>query len=96
MSAGFILFVCVLLVVGTNASAAPDAAANPSAEKPTIAIDAAKTGQPISKYIYGQFIEHLGRCIYGGIWAEVLQDRKFFFAPARRSRRGRSSAAKMP
>ena len=43
-------------------------------------IDATKTGQPISKYIYGQFIEHLGRCIYGGIWAEMLEDRKFFHA----------------
>ena len=28
--------------------------------------DAAK--DTISKYIYGQFSEHLGRCIYGGIW----------------------------
>jgi alpha-N-arabinofuranosidase len=46
--------------------------------KPTITIDTRKTGQPISKYIYGQFIEHLGRCIYGGIWAEMLEDRKFF------------------
>jgi alpha-L-arabinofuranosidase len=44
----------------------------------SIAIDAAKTGEPISPYVYGQFIEHLGRCIYGGIWAEMLQDRKFF------------------
>lgn len=44
----------------------------------SIAIDAGKTGEPISKYVYGQFIEHLGRCIYGGIWAEMLQDRKFF------------------
>ena len=44
-----------------------------------IAVDAAKVGQPVSKYIYGQFIEHLGRCIYGGIWAEMLEDRKFFF-----------------
>ena len=34
----------------------------------------------MSKYIYGQFIEHLGRCIYGGIWAEMLEDRKFFYA----------------
>ncbi len=33
---------------------------------------------PIHPYIYGQFIEHLGRCIYGGIWAEMLEDRKFF------------------
>ena len=29
--------------------------------KATIRIDAAKVGEPISKYIYGQFIEHLGR-----------------------------------
>jgi alpha-L-arabinofuranosidase len=45
---------------------------------PTISIDAGKTGEPISKYVYGQFIEHMGRCIYGGIWAEMLEDRKFF------------------
>ncbi|MCX5682625.1 MAG: hypothetical protein NT049_02945, partial [Planctomycetota bacterium] len=46
---------------------------------PRITIDAAKTGEPLSKYVYGQFIEHLGRCIYGGIWAEMLEDRKFFY-----------------
>ena len=44
-----------------------------------VQLDAAKTGAPISPYIYGQFIEHLGRCIYGGIWAEMLEDRKFYF-----------------
>lgn len=32
-------------------------------------------------YIYGQFIEHLGRCIYGGIWAEMIGDRKFWYEP---------------
>ncbi len=47
---------------------------------PSITIDAARTGEPISRYIYGQFIEHLGRCIYGGIWAEMLEDRKFYYA----------------
>ncbi len=46
---------------------------------PAIVIDAEKTGKPVSKYIYGQFIEHLGRCIYQGIWAEMLEDRKFFW-----------------
>ncbi|MDO4587404.1 MAG: alpha-L-arabinofuranosidase C-terminal domain-containing protein [Planctomycetia bacterium] len=46
--------------------------------EPIIQIDANKKYEPISKYIYGQFIEHLGRCIYGGIWAEMLQDRKFY------------------
>ena len=50
------------------------------AAEPRITIDASKVGEPISKYIYGQFIEHLGRCIYGGIWAEMLEDRKFFYA----------------
>ncbi len=44
-----------------------------------VKIDAANKGAPISPYIYGQFIEHLGRCIYGGIWAEMLEDRKFYF-----------------
>jgi len=47
--------------------------------QPSITIDAGKKGHPVSKYIYGQFIEHLGRCIYGGIWAEMLEDRKFYF-----------------
>ena len=44
-----------------------------------LAVDTGKPGAPISPYIYGQFIEHLGKCIYGGLWAEMLEDRKFFF-----------------
>ena len=47
--------------------------------KPWAEIDPGRTSAPISKYIYGQFIEHLGRCIYQGIWAEMLEDRKFFY-----------------
>ena len=39
----------------------------------------AKAEDDINPYIYGQFIEHMGRCIYGGIWAEMLEDRKFYF-----------------
>ncbi|MGE0077847.1 MAG: alpha-L-arabinofuranosidase C-terminal domain-containing protein [Bacteroidales bacterium] len=48
---------------------------------PQISIDVEKQNQPISDYIYGQFIEHLGKCIYGGIWAEIVNDRKFFYKP---------------
>ena len=48
--------------------------------KPEVVVETAQTLLPISKYIYGQFIEHLGRCIYGGIWAEMLEDRKFFYS----------------
>ena len=47
--------------------------------RPIVKIDATKQAEPLSKYVYGQFIEHLGRCIYGGIWAEMLEDRKFFY-----------------
>ena len=49
-----------------------------SAQQNSVTIDAAKTKEPINPYIYGQFIEHLGRSIYGGIWAEMLEDRKFY------------------
>ncbi len=45
----------------------------------SVTIDLDDKREPISKYIYGQFIEHLGRCIYGGLWAEMLEDRKFFY-----------------
>jgi alpha-N-arabinofuranosidase len=48
--------------------------------KPAITIDASKTREPMPDFIYGQFIEHLGRCIYGGIWAEMIEDRKFYSA----------------
>ena len=44
-----------------------------------VTIDTTYAGEPISPYIYGQFIEHLGRCIYGGLWGEMLEDRKFFY-----------------
>jgi alpha-L-arabinofuranosidase len=46
---------------------------------PAITVEAGKVGEPMSVNIYSQFIEHLGRCIYGGIWAEMLEDRKFYF-----------------
>lgn len=54
-------------------------AANFLTAQPSVRIDMQKTQAPISPYIYGQFIEHLGKCIYGGIWAEMLQDRKFYY-----------------
>ena len=39
----------------------------------TLSVDLATTRPAISKYVYGQFIEHLGRSIYGGLWAEILR-----------------------
>jgi alpha-N-arabinofuranosidase len=45
-------------------------------------IDASKTGTPISKYIYGQFLEHGGDIVNTGVWSEMLVDRKFFYPVA--------------
>ena len=69
------LVLALVLVSAPGAVTADPATAEASA----VRIDAAKTGTPISPFVYGQFIEHLGRCIYGGLWAEMLEDRKFFY-----------------
>ncbi|HEX7028884.1 MAG TPA: alpha-N-arabinofuranosidase [Gammaproteobacteria bacterium] len=42
-------------------------------------IDAGKTGHPISRYVYGQFVEHIGDIVNDGLWAEMLDDRKFYY-----------------
>ena len=44
----------------------------------TVRIDASKTGASISPYLYGQFIEHIGDLVNRSVWAEMLDDRKFF------------------
>ena len=48
----------------------------------TATIDVAKTGAPIPKNIYGQFLEHGGDIVNAGIWSEILVDRKFFYPVA--------------
>jgi len=48
----------------------------------TATIDASKTGAPISKNIYGQFLEHGGDIVNNGIWSKMLVDRKFFYPVA--------------
>jgi alpha-N-arabinofuranosidase len=76
-------FTFAAFFLATAARAADD---EPSPDKPpaaapeiSVTIDAGHPGPAVSPFIYSQFIEHLGRCIYGGIWAEMLEDRKFYF-----------------
>jgi alpha-N-arabinofuranosidase len=52
-------------------------------------VDTTKTGAPISKNIYGQFLEHGGDIVNTGVWSEMLVDRKFFYPVS-------SSASKPP
>ena len=49
--------------------------------EPNVNIDLEAQKEPMSPYIYGQFIEHMGKSIYGGLWAEMLTDRKFYHKP---------------
>ena len=71
-----IRFVYACLLAGVVLAGAAQPA---GAQAVAVTIDAGTRGEPISKFVYGQFIEHLGRCIYGGIWAEMLEDHKFYF-----------------
>ena len=54
-------------------------AAPPVPSQLKVTIDTQQTSAPVSKYIYGQFIEHIGSTMYSSVWAEMLDDRKFYF-----------------
>jgi len=56
------------------AAAAPQRADQPIA----VRIDATQVGAPISPYVYGQFLEHIGPIVNHGLWSEMIDDRKFF------------------
>jgi alpha-L-arabinofuranosidase len=53
-------FVIIFLLLSLSASA--------HSQTSTLVIDASNLRTKINKNIYGQFSEHLGNCIYGGIW----------------------------
>jgi alpha-L-arabinofuranosidase len=42
-------------------------------------IDASRRSPPVSKYAYGMFIEPIGPLISRTLWAEMLDDRKFYY-----------------
>src|SRR6185437_5085921 len=45
----------------------------------SVTIDARRTSAPVTQYEYGMFIEPIGGLIARGLWAELLDDRKFFY-----------------
>ena len=50
-----------------------------SGKRITATIDAAKTSAPVSPYLYGQFIEHIADTVNRSVWAEMIDDRKFYY-----------------
>jgi alpha-N-arabinofuranosidase len=77
----------VMAAVASAASAAPG----------TAVLDAGRLSDPVTRYEYGMFIEPIGGLIARSLWAEMLDDRKFYYAivpegedaPAPRSVEGR-------
>ncbi|MGB8260282.1 MAG: alpha-N-arabinofuranosidase [Terracidiphilus sp.] len=64
-----------------------------AAQKIVASIDTSQTAAPVSNYIFGMFIEHIGKTMYGPLWAEMIDDRKFYFPivakdPETQERRG--------
>lgn len=60
----------------------------------TVSIDTQRTMPPVSKYLYGMFTEHIRNSFYRAVWAEMIDDRKFYSPinsipdPAPRGRQG--------
>ena len=68
-----VLFAALRRLAGAQTSGAPE-------KHIAVTVDAGKTRAPISPYLYGQFIEHIGDLVNRSVWAEMLDDRKFYYA----------------
>jgi alpha-N-arabinofuranosidase len=62
------LFVIRPLLVGFGLMAAALTAPAGAADQTQLSVDVSKAGAKIDRNIFGQFAEHLGSGIYGGIW----------------------------
>ena len=70
---------CVIFVAAVPNLAYAQSAAQAAPKTIVASIDTTRVGEPISKYEYGMFIEHIGSLIYRSLWSEMLDDRKFYF-----------------
>jgi len=76
---GAILAISAVLGLAALTSRAQDAGGGGETSLIKSNIDASQIGAPISKYLYGGFIENGGQLMYRSLWAEMVDDRKFYF-----------------
>ena len=74
-----LMFAAAALGFGSIVTAIAQQADPAIPERLQVTIDTQTTSAPVSKYLYGQFIEHIGSTMYSSLWAEMLDDRKFYF-----------------
>jgi alpha-N-arabinofuranosidase len=55
------------------------AAAQQYPDRISVTINTAQTSDAVTKYEFGQFIEHIVKTMYSSLWAETIDDRKFFY-----------------
>lgn len=62
------LAMTLMTTTAMSASAQDAPAAAPATATATVGIDASRPGPVMNRQVFGQFAEHLGHGIYGGIW----------------------------
>src|SRR5947208_2812683 len=73
------LFAGTALLLGLMGAVAAQQTQPNAPDRLVLNIDAQKIVPPISPYLYGGFIEHIGTLIYRSLWSEMIDDRKFYF-----------------
>ncbi|MBO9560950.1 MAG: alpha-N-arabinofuranosidase [Caulobacter sp.] len=74
-----------MIAAGLFCAIAATPAIAEAAEPVKVTIDGASRSAPVTKYEYGMFIEPIGGLVARTLWAEMLDDRKFYYpvvAPA--------------
>jgi alpha-N-arabinofuranosidase len=79
MKIRILIFTLSTFVIGCTAAAAAQQSGPAVPDRLKVIIDTQQTAEPVSKYEYGMFIEHIGTLIYRSLWSEMLDDRKFYF-----------------
>jgi len=73
------LFAAAAFCLGCSVTAFAQEAAPNVPDQLNVTINTQQTADPVSKYVFGSFIEHIGGTIYRSMWTELLDDRKFWF-----------------
>jgi len=79
MKVRILMFAAVAFCIGITIAATAQQARSGVPDRLMVTIDTRQSAAPVSKYEYGQFIEHIGSTMYSSLWAEMLDDRKFYF-----------------
>ena len=75
MKTRFLTIAAAALWLGTAGAAI----AQQVPDRLSASINTSQTSDAVTKYEFGQFIEHIAKTMYTSLWAEMIDDRKFFF-----------------